>query len=341
MVVRNLGALLVAGALIVAYGCGERSLQSMAANAGADDAGAEVEVMGGAPGTAGESGSASSDVADAHGGQEGEATSGGVGGSPDEPEACSSTADVLFLIPHDSGMFDHPSPEHSYLMMAKEALVGPEGELAAFQGRLQMGGIFFADRGTCPSAAYAKPGSAVVTDIADYFDQLFDSREMWTGPDYRSYEPVKDAVEYAADQLEGNNRHVVLLTTGFPDTCADGPDYVCLTDPTVRALQDAYAKGITTHVIGLGDAPDLDHSYSEYETPDSYERYLAQLANAGSGQPVRQLLEYPSNSCALDGVRPVAAFSDSSGTGSAYQAKSAADIALAVRAILGSICAQP
>jgi hypothetical protein len=104
------------------------------------------------------------------------------------------------------------------------------------------------------------------------------------------------------------------------------------TDPTIKAVQDAHARGVTTHVIGLGDTPNLDYP------PDTlgYEAYLAGLANAGTGQPVK-MYEGAKLECFYS-TPGVATYSETSGTAKAYQATNAADVKSAVSEILSSIC---
>jgi hypothetical protein len=84
-------------------------------------------------------------------------------------------------------------------------------------------------------------------------------------------------------------------------------------------------------VIGLGDTPNLD-----FEDTSGYELYLARLANAGSGQPVKMVEGYQ---FLCVNPAPEATYSAAAGTAQAYQAFTADDVKAAVNQILGSsIC---
>ncbi|WP_437878355.1 vWA domain-containing protein [Sorangium sp. So ce513] len=72
---------------------------------------------------------------------------------------------------------------------------------------------------------------------------------------------------------EPGPKYILFVTDGEPDRCDDGPA-VCARDDVVGAVQSAYRQGIGTFVFGLGEGSFADH--------------LQDLANAGSGQPVRR-----------------------------------------------------
>jgi hypothetical protein len=63
----------------------------------------------------------------------------------------------------------------------------------------------------------------------------------------------------------------VLATDGEPDTCAV-PNPQNGQPEAIKAAQDAYAKGIETYIISVGDQVSLGH--------------LQDMANAGKGVPV-------------------------------------------------------
>jgi len=75
-------------------------------------------------------------------------------------------------------------------------------------------------------------------------------------------------------------KFILLVTDGDPDTCTvNNPN--CGQDESIKAIQDAYAAGIATFVIGIGDiATKLD------PTMRTGTQHLQDIANAGSGKPV-------------------------------------------------------
>lgn len=75
----------------------------------------------------------------------------------------------------------------------------------------------------------------------------------------------------AGDDGHSGAKFILLVTDGDPDFCDDG-DPTCARDAVVAAAQAAYAQGITTLVFRVGSLVASEH--------------LADVANAGSGQPV-------------------------------------------------------
>ena len=78
-------------------------------------------------------------------------------------------------------------------------------------------------------------------------------------------------------------KFILLVTDGSPDTCwQDNPQ--CGQDASIKAVQDAYAKGIGTYVLGIGDI--LDPAADGCQAGRCGKDYLQDVANAGTGQPV-------------------------------------------------------
>ncbi|HYQ27484.1 MAG TPA: vWA domain-containing protein [Polyangiaceae bacterium] len=75
-------------------------------------------------------------------------------------------------------------------------------------------------------------------------------------------------------------KFILLVTDGDPDTCTTANPN-CGQDESIKAIQDAYAAGIGTFVIGIGDvANKFDASMR------TGPQHLQDIANAGVGQPV-------------------------------------------------------
>ena len=259
----------------------------------------------------------------------GNAGQGGVGGTP--PVGSCEGARVLFVIQRSGAMFELPAPEENYWTMVKDAIAGPAGAAAAFETKLDLGALFLVRLSTaasCPSLSVMQPTTPAMASLDALFDQNLQDYTAQKLTD-KMDAPVAEAVTAAANLLTGPASHIVLITTAVPDTCTLA-DSNCATDATIKAVQGAQALGVTTHVIGLGDTPNLD-----YLTTDGYESYLAQLANAGVGQPVLAAEAFP---LFCPAQPPQASYSAASGQAKAHQAFSSADIKTAVSQILSSIC---
>jgi hypothetical protein len=68
---------------------------------------------------------------------------------------------------------------------------------------------------------------------------------------------------------------------------------------------------------------------------DGYATYLAQLANAGAGKPVKMSAAYDED-CGDDDA--TATYAESSGDAQAYRAESVADLKTALAAVLQQVC---
>src|SRR5690606_20532622 len=93
---------------------------------------------------------------------------------------------------------------------------------------------------------------------------------------YKGETPTGEAIRsvlsaFLKDPAPGP-KYLMVVTDGEPDTCVV-PDPQCGQYEAIDAVQEAYAAGITTFVVGVGDIG-LDH--------------LQALANAGAGQAVRE-----------------------------------------------------
>lgn len=111
----------------------------------------------------------------------------------------------------------------------------------------------------------------------DNFDQILaalppSAEAIPPGP---SETPTGEAVTAAYEALaaleSAGNKYILLVTDGEPDTCTK-PNPQCGQDPAIGAVQAAYAAGVSTYVIGLGD--------------DAGEKFLNDVAHAGQGLEV-------------------------------------------------------
>jgi hypothetical protein len=259
----------------------------------------------------------------------GKGGSGGTGGM--EPTIACEDARVLFVIQRSGAMFELPTPLANYWTMVRDAVADPQGAAAAYEAQLDMGALFLVRLSTaasCPTLSTLEPTSPSMASLGALFDENLAAYTAQSLTD-KMDAPVAEAVTVAASLLGGPGGHIVLITTAVPDTCTLA-DSQCTVDPTIKAVQNARAAGILTHVIGLGDVVNLDTTDTQ-----GYERYLEQLANAGRGQPVK-MAQYYESVCPTPA--PVATYSETSGNAQAYQAFTVEDVRTAVTQILSGIC---
>ena len=329
--------------------------QADAGEAGAGEAGGPANGAG-AAGRTSEGGA--SNGGEAQGGSAGRGN-GGSGGTT-SGDTCTG-ARVLFLIQRSGALFEQPGPyttemplplEDSYYGFLQAALVGDGSAAKPYDGKLAIGVSFlFASRGLggaapvmCPQLTTTAPSLQSESALATAFTQSAADHAALVTAKQKEEAPVPEGIAsaVAAWSGAGGQRHLVLVTTAMPDTCSkfDGP---CGVDATVKAVQDARAAGVTTHVIGLGDDGHFDYSPNPESLPvtTGYEEYLQQLANAGRGKPlgppnVEKVQDY-----VCDGPMPAvltASYVGIPGDAKYYQVMTATDAKNAVAEILTNIC---
>jgi len=246
------------------------------------------------------------------------------------------------------------SLEASYFGFLQAALVGDGSAAKPFDGKLSIGASFlFAARdlqvsptpAMCPQLAATAPSLQFDGTLAAAFSQSAAAHTALVTAKQKVEAPVPEGITSAVAAWSGATgaRHLVLVTTAMPDTCTkfDGP---CGIDATVKALQEARAAGVTTHVIGLGDDSTFNYASSDPDPVlvEGYEEYLQQLANAGSGKPVgpasmeHSLQDFVCNGTVVATL--TASYSDAAGDAKYYQVKSAMDAKAAIADILAGIC---
>jgi len=127
------------------------------------------------------------------------------------------------------------------------------------------------DNGAAISTAYAAAG-VVPTD---YY--------KWDTP---TAESVRAVTAELTQFAEPGPKYLLLVTDGNPDRC-DLADPQCGQDDAIAAVQAAYAAGITTFVVGIGEvAADANDPGVTGCWGRCGALHLQDLANAGSGLPV-------------------------------------------------------
>jgi hypothetical protein len=91
-----------------------------------------------------------------------------------------------------------------------------------------------------------------------------------------------DLAAYTPDTPGG--KYILFVTDGTPNTCMV-PNPNCGQDLSLKAIQDAYAAGIGTFVVGIGSIT-RDNPGCVPNSMRCGEDHLQDVANAGTGQPV-------------------------------------------------------
>jgi hypothetical protein len=234
---------------------------------------------------------------------------------------------VVVLVDTSSSMFE---PRAKLWDPLFNALMDPtKGVIAKLQGKVRFGFTSYKSvtrptgTTTCPvlestdlkinnfdaiKAKYTEVGMTPTTDF------------KWETPTGASLAAVaKSLADFTPDPP--GPKFILLVTDGDPDTCAIR-DPQCGQDDSIKAVQDAYAAGIGTFVIGIGDI--LTSSASNMRVGVAH---LQDVANAGAGQPVApNSQEYAYSQCVAGAGLTATYAADVASAGKApYYTVSAAD----------------
>ncbi|HYQ02999.1 MAG TPA: hypothetical protein VER96_30210 [Polyangiaceae bacterium] len=312
----------ISGATFLGLGCGGRALFTP-----------DPVETGGASGSLSTGGTVSAGNSSSSGGTSAAGgTSAGSGSiDPGEPlvNACGG-AQLLFVIPRT---MVQESKYEGRIHYALIGTVGYSGALQGYWGKLDVGVLFFArsqigNEVTCPIVNSVAPAKYTDMQIGSLMISTY--KEFEDLPQAKVNSPLPEAIAAAVALLKGRNRHLVLITTGAPDRCleTDGP---CAVDPSIKAVQDANELGITTHVIGTDGTDRLNAPGDD----QGYETYLAQLANAGVGKPVKRSAVFETQ---CRDKPTTATYSDRNGDARAYRTQGSGSIDAGIIEILKSIC---
>jgi len=174
---------------------------------------------------------------------------------------------VILLIDR-SGSMQEPFAGTNRWEAVYDALMAEEdGLVSSFEGDISFGlALYTSDDGgpSCPELVQVSPKLLNRDDI----DAVYAPIPIPTTGDT----PTGDALTGVLpmfDGLEAQGPRVVLLATdGEPDTCAE-PDPQNGQDEAISAAQNAFARGIKTFILSVGD--------------DVSEGHLEDMARAGSG----------------------------------------------------------
>jgi hypothetical protein len=194
-------------------------------------------------------------------------------------------ATVDLLVDTSGSMFQQPAPFWTPLY---NALMDPTaGVVKQLQSSTRFGFTSFTGMGTgamCPilqKVPYAINNYDAINAVYGAILAKYNGQKWET--------PTHAAVDAAAADLvaftptPAGPKYILLVTDGSPDTCwANDPQ--CGQDASIKAVQDAYAKGIGTYVLGIGDI--LDAAADGCQAGRCGKDYLQDVANAGTGLPV-------------------------------------------------------
>lgn len=149
-------------------------------------------------------------------------------------------------------------------------------------------------------------------------------------PSFKAETPTGESIRAVTQQLqqvtEPGPKFIIVATDGEPDDCRTA-DPQCGQDLSIKAAQDAFALGIKTFVIGIGN--------------EVGEQHLRDLANAGAGLPVTPPNQDFVNICINAGratrSATYAAAGEVPGNAPYYQPADPAALEEALRTIISSV----
>jgi len=193
---------------------------------------------------------------------------------------------VQLVVDTSGSMFTPPNPAWDPLF---KALMDPtNGVVAMLQDKVRFGFTSYtstdAAAATCPTLVSTE-GDPKIKNL-DPIKTKYSSVAVM--PDPNGNTPTGPAIVAVTKQLLAfkpdppGPKFILLVTDGDPDTCAVfNPN--CGQDESIKAVQDAYAAGIGTFVIGIGD---ITNDSKCDATMRTCKLHLQDIANAGAGKPV-------------------------------------------------------
>jgi hypothetical protein len=246
---------------------------------------------------------------------------------------------VLLLVDTSSSMFDERAKLWDPLF---KALMDPTtGVIAKLKDKVRFGFTSYKSV-TRPSGTTTCPvldSTDLKIDNYDAIQAKYTEVGMTPTSDFKWETPTGASIAAVATTLAAfqpdppGPKFILLVTDGDPDTCAVR-DPQCGQDDSIKAVQDAYAAGIGTFVIGIGDI--LTSSATNMRVGVAH---LQDVANAGAGLPVApNSLEYTYSACVKDVGLTATYAADVASAGMApYYTVSAADATTATTELAAAI----
>jgi hypothetical protein len=180
-------------------------------------------------------------------------------------------ATVLLLIDQSGSMTFRDFAGRSRWDVLREAVVDPESGLLAWLDQSARVGLML----YTSFDGFAGPGCPIITRVDAEFGNVEKVRGAYLAeePADDGDTPTGDSIDEAARFLGGIGdtapKHILLLTDGDPDTCAQ-PDPQQGLPQALDAAQRAYQQGIRVHTVGV--------------STDIRATALQRMANAGAGK---------------------------------------------------------
>jgi hypothetical protein len=286
-----------------ALGCGDAGGGGMGLN---DGVGAS---MGGSSGSAGSVGGGGTTSGGTGKGGSGTIQVGGSGGGSSGnagagPVCNSLTAKstlivptVLLLVDNSSSMFDENGSPVTAWSLLYDALMAPtDGVVKPLASDIRFG--FASYKGhqassetdmacatmTPATPTYALDNYAAIDTVYKMLGSETNNGTKWETPTGHAIMRVLPSlVAFQADPP--GPKYILLVTDGNPNTC-ETIDPQCGQDRTIAAVQAAWAQGIGTFVIGIGDIVTSPDNGCNSQSRCGKE-HLQDVANAGMGLPVQ------------------------------------------------------
>ena len=191
---------------------------------------------------------------------------------------------VQLVVDTSGSMFVQPQPAWDPLF---KALMDQTGVVATLQSKVRFGFTSY----TSPESLASCP-VLVSTDGDPKLSNFEPIKAKYTSvgvnPDPNGNTPTGPTIVAVTKSLLAfkpdppGPKFILLVTDGDPDTCTvANPN--CGQDESIKAIQDAYAAGIGTFVIGIGD---ITNDSKCDATMRTCKLHLQDIANAGVGLPV-------------------------------------------------------
>lgn len=215
---------------------------------------------------------------------------GGTGGGCNDLEVTFEKVvpTVVLLVDRSKSMFNTNSESVREMLWDPlyNALMDPSaGVVKSLENEVRFGFTAFNSvdgDSTCPVLATVAPKLANHADI----DMAYTAAGMIPDNYYKWDTPTGEAINQVVSELladpDPGRKYVLLVTDGNPDTCTQR-DPQCGEDVSIDAVQKAYAAGIATFAVGIGDI--LTSADGGCWGRCGVE-HLQDLANAGAGQAV-------------------------------------------------------
>jgi hypothetical protein len=261
---------------------------------------------------------------------------------------------VAILVDNSSSMFeptDNPAWDYLYTALMDPAM----GVVKPLESKVRFG--FASYKGSTVASTEANEACAEITSV-DFgldnhanIDAVYSELGAEWMPGIKWETPTGHAITRVAATLAAYNpdppgpKYILLVTDGNPNTCAM-LDPQCGQDLSIKAVQDAYAAGIGTFAVGIGDLVANPNNGCQAEWGHCGNDHLQDLANAGLGLPVADQPEnykYQGCTAGADGGAGVVQATYASATGATpgtapyFTAENAAELQTAVSGLLNNV----